>query len=135
MDVISRENLLDRALAVGNYLMSRLQELATRRRLIGDVRGAGLFIGIELVVDRLTREPATNEANYVVYRMKDEKIIVSREGPDYNILKLKPPMLFDFDNADLFVAKLDEILEEAEKPEQEEVKKVFVSFLNAIFIF
>jgi 4-aminobutyrate aminotransferase-like enzyme len=119
MEVIERENLQEHALKVGNHLMSELKKLGKRRSLIGDVRGAGLFVGIELVLDRKSRTPAVAEAKYVVYRMKEEKIIVSSEGPDYNILKLKPPMTFSVDNANQFVAKLDDILQEVEIDEQE----------------
>lgn len=119
MEVIERENLKERALEVGNHLVSELCKLAKRRPIIGDVRGVGLFVGIELVLDRKSRTPASAEAKYVVYRMKEEKIIVSREGPDYNILKLKPPMVFSVDNANQFVAKLDDILQEVEADEEE----------------
>ncbi|XP_014209858.1 5-phosphohydroxy-L-lysine phospho-lyase [Copidosoma floridanum] len=119
MEVIERENLRQHALEVGNHLMTELRKLAKRRGIIGDVRGAGLFVGIELVLDRNKRTPATAEAKYVVYRMKEEKIIVSSEGPDYNILKLKPPMVFSMENANLFVSKLDDILQEVEAGEDE----------------
>ena len=134
MEVIERENLQERALKVGNHLMSELKKLAQRRPIIGDVRGAGLFVGIELVLDRKKRTPAIAEAKYVVYRMKEEKIIVSSEGPDYNILKLKPPMPFSVDNANHFVAKLDDILQEVETREEEEVSFLFFYFQdNGIF--
>lgn len=119
MEVVERENLQEHALKVGNHLLSELNKLAKRRPIIGDVRGAGLFVGIELVLDRKRRTPATAEAKYVVYRMKEQKIIVSSEGPDYNILKLKPPMCFSVDNANQFVAKLDDILQEVETNEDE----------------
>lgn len=118
MEVIERENLQEHALKVGNHLISELKKLAKRRPIIGDVRGVGLFVGIELVLDRMKRTPAIAEAKYVVYRMKEEKIIVSSEGPDYNILKLKPPMVFSIDNANHFVAKLDDILQEIETSEE-----------------
>ncbi|XP_016838408.1 5-phosphohydroxy-L-lysine phospho-lyase [Nasonia vitripennis] len=118
MEVIERDNLQEHALKVGNHLISELKKLAKRRPIIGDVRGVGLFVGIELVLDRKKRTPAIAEAKYVVYRMKEEKIIVSSEGPDYNILKLKPPMVFSIDNANHFVAKLDDILQEVETSEE-----------------
>ncbi|OXU21802.1 hypothetical protein TSAR_003556, partial [Trichomalopsis sarcophagae] len=118
MEVIERENLQEHALKVGNHLISELKKLAKRHPIIGDVRGVGLFVGIELVLDRKKRTPAVAEAKYIVYRMKEEKIIVSSEGPDYNILKLKPPMVFSIDNANHFVAKLDDILQEVETSEE-----------------
>ncbi|KAL7305702.1 hypothetical protein TKK_0001958 [Trichogramma kaykai] len=129
MEVIERENLQEHARKVGDHLLSELKKLAKRRPIIGDVRGVGLFIGIELVLDRKSRSPATAEAKHVVYRMKEEKIIVSSEGPDYNILKLKPPMVFSIDNANHFVACLDDILQEVET---EELPKPTTTILKAM---
>ncbi|XP_058799292.1 5-phosphohydroxy-L-lysine phospho-lyase [Phymastichus coffea] len=132
MEVIERENLLENALKVGNHLMSELEKLAKRRPIIGDIRGVGLFIGIELVLDRKLRTPAIAEAKYVVYRMKEEKIIVSSEGPDYNILKLKPPMVFSIDNANHFVAKLDDILQEVETREEVQPQTRTTAIIKAV---
>lgn len=114
MEIIERENLQENALQVGNHLIAELKKLAKRRKIIGDVRGAGLFIGIELVRDRIKRIPATAEAKHVVSRMKDKKIIVSSDGPDNNVLKLKPPMVFSIENVNHFVSVLDEVLEEVD---------------------
>ncbi|KAF9418087.1 hypothetical protein HW555_004995 [Spodoptera exigua] len=80
--------------------------------LIGDVRGRGLFVGVELVTDRETRTPATAEAKHVVNRMREEKILISRDGPDSNVLKFKPPMVFSTQDADRLVDTLDRVLEE-----------------------
>lgn len=112
IEVIEKEGLQEHAAKVGKHLLIELTKLAKRCRLIGDVRGVGLFIGIELVRDKELRIPATAEAKHVVTRMKDEKILVSSDGPDNNILKLKPPMVFTIDNADHFVTTLDYILQE-----------------------
>ncbi|XP_043272414.1 alanine--glyoxylate aminotransferase 2-like [Venturia canescens] len=114
MEVIEREGLRENATSVGEHLLKELRKLAQIRKMIGDVRGVGLFIGIELVRDRETRVPATAEAKHVVSRMKEEKILVSSDGPDNNILKLKPPMVFTIANADRFVTALDEVLQELE---------------------
>lgn len=114
MEVIEREGLRENASKVGEHLLKELRKLAQIRKMIGDVRGVGLFIGIELVRDRETRVPATAEAKHVVSRMKEEKILVSSDGPDNNILKLKPPMVFTIANADRFVTVLDEVLQELE---------------------
>ena len=89
MDVIERQGLQHHAAQVGHHLLSELHKLTKRRKIIGDVRGIGLFIGIELVRDRKNRTPATAEATHVVSRMKEEKILISSDGPDNNILKLK----------------------------------------------
>lgn len=114
MEVIERENLQEHALKVGNHLMIELRKLAKRRKIIGDVRGVGLFAGIELVRDRIERTPATAEAKHVVSRMKDRKILISSDGPDDNILKLKPPMVFTIENVNHLVSILDEVLEEVD---------------------
>lgn len=114
MEVIERENLQENALKVGNHLMTELRKLAKRRKIIGDVRGVGLFAGIELVRDRIERNPATSEAKHVVSRMKDRKILISSDGPDDNILKLKPPMVFTIENVNHLVSTLDEVLEEVD---------------------
>lgn len=68
MEVLERENLRDHATRVGNYLMNSLRQLMIKHRIIGDVRGVGLFVGIELVTDRKKRTPATAEAQHVVTR-------------------------------------------------------------------
>lgn len=122
LDVMEREGLQKQALVVGNHLITECQKLSQRHPIIGDVRGAGLFVGIELVRDRERRLPATAEAEHIVSRMKEEKIIVSSDGPDNNIIKLKPPMVFSIENANHFVAVLDELLKEVEI-DVEEVKK------------
>ncbi|XP_012263548.2 alanine--glyoxylate aminotransferase 2-like [Athalia rosae] len=119
MEVIEREGLQQHALKVGNHLIEELEKLAQRHAIIGDVRGAGLFVGIELVKDRTKKLPATAEAKHVVSRMKEEKILISSEGPDNNIIKLKPPMVFSTENADQLVATLDKVLKELEDDVEE----------------
>ncbi|XP_020294152.1 alanine--glyoxylate aminotransferase 2-like [Pseudomyrmex gracilis] len=114
MEVIERENLPENALKVGSHLIAELKKLAKRRKIIGDVRGVGLFVGIELVRDRIKKIPATMEAQHIVSRMKEKKILVSSDGPDNNVLKLKPPMVFSIENANHFVSVLDEVLEEVD---------------------
>lgn len=114
MEVIERQGLQEHAAKVGQHLLRELLKLKQRRRIIGDVRGVGLFVGIELVRDRKFRTPAVAEAKHVVSRMKDEKILISSDGPDNNILKLKPPMVFTTENADHLIAVLDEVLQEVE---------------------
>ena len=80
--------------------------------IIGDVRGLGLFVGIELVRDRTTLEPAAAEASYVIDRMKEHGILLSTDGPYHNVLKLKPPIVFSEANADVLVHTLDKIFAE-----------------------
>ncbi|KAK0181878.1 hypothetical protein PV327_000063 [Microctonus hyperodae] len=131
IEVIEKEGLQEHAAKVGKHLLSELTKLAKRCRIIGDVRGVGLFIGIELVRDKELRIPATAEAKHVVTRMKDEKILVSSDGPDNNILKLKPPMVFTIDNADHFVTTLDYILQEVEL-DIDDIIEPTTTILNAV---
>lgn len=112
MDVLEQQKLREHATRVGNHLLNSLRQLALKHPIIGDVRGVGLFIGIELVEDRETRIPATAKAQHVVSRMKEEYILVSSDGPDRNVLKLKPPLVFSHENADHFVKIFDEVLTE-----------------------
>lgn len=112
LDTIKRFELQKNALEVGNYLFNRLTELKGRHPVVGDVRGIGLFIGVELVRDSISLEPAAEETEYVVERMKDFKILVSLDGPLNNVLKIKPPLVFTKKNADRLVDTLDIILYE-----------------------
>jgi 4-aminobutyrate aminotransferase-like enzyme/Ser/Thr protein kinase RdoA (MazF antagonist) len=112
LDVIADERLQEHALVTGNYLMNGLRSLMDSHPLIGDVRGLGLFVGIELVRDRAALTPAGDEAAYIANRMRDHGILLSTDGPFHNVLKIKPPMVFDTANADFLVATLDKILRE-----------------------
>ena len=112
LDVMAEEGLQDNALAVGRYLLEELELLKDRFDLIGDVRGLGLFIGIELVTDRATKTPAPHQARYLVERMKEKGILISTDGPWNNVLKIKPPLCFSRDNARQLAATLGDLLGE-----------------------
>ena len=112
LDVIKRERLMDKALATGNYLITRLRELGTRFSIVGDVRGSGLFIGIELVTDREKRTPAGREAAYIANRARELGVLLSTDGPDHNVLKIKPPMCFDVADANQLCETLERVLTE-----------------------
>ena len=112
LDVIRDERLQQRALEVGERLAGGLRELMNRHPLIGEVRGAGLFLGVELVLERETLEPAPRQAAYVVERLKDHGILLSTDGPLRNVLKIKPPLAFDAADADRLTETLDKILAE-----------------------
>jgi 4-aminobutyrate aminotransferase-like enzyme len=112
LDVLAEEKLQSNALRVGARLMDDLRTLKEKRPLIGDVRGMGLFIGVELVRDRSTLEPAADEAAYIANRMKDCGILIGTEGPLHNVLKIRPPMVFSEANADILLETLDRIFEE-----------------------
>ncbi|XP_003967026.2 ethanolamine-phosphate phospho-lyase [Takifugu rubripes] len=115
LDVIGKEDLQGNAVRVGQHLSDLLEALKRKHPLIGDVRGRGLFIGVELVKDRLTLTPATAEAQEVIYKLKEEKILLSADGPHRNVLKFKPPMCFTPEDAELVAAKLDPVLTELEE--------------------
>ncbi|MCG8458920.1 MAG: aminotransferase class III-fold pyridoxal phosphate-dependent enzyme [Holophagales bacterium] len=112
LDVIENEGLQTHALEVGEHLLAGLRHLGERYPLIGEVRGLGLFLGVELVRDRATLEPAASEAAYVADRMRDHRILISTDGPWHNVLKIKPPLVFDREDADHLITTLDRILEE-----------------------
>lgn len=139
MQVIEDEKLQENCLVVGKYLVERGNELMRDYELIGDVRGMGLFFGMELVKDRKLRTPATEEANFVVSRMKNvHKILVSSDGPDDNVVKLKPPMVFNKENVDEFIAGFEECLQYLQKEVsclffrlKKVIEIIFISFRNS----
>ncbi|MEJ1270830.1 hypothetical protein NN561_001658 [Cricetulus griseus] len=121
LDVIENENLQGNAVRVGNYLTELLDEQKAKHPLIGDIRGVGLFIGIDLVKDHEKRTPATAEAQHIIYnahgppfpaltRMKEKGVLLSADGPHRNVLKIKPPMCFTEEDAKFMVDHLDGIL-------------------------
>ena len=110
LDVIEREGLQENALEVGLYLNEGLRDLATRHESIGHVRGDGLFKAVELVHDRESREPAGDLARTVVEALRHEGVLTRHIGLHGNILKLRPPLVFDRDNADFFLERLDAAL-------------------------
>lgn len=112
LDVIDDEGLQRHALGVGQHLRAGLEALASEFPLIGDVRGEGLYLGVELVTDRDSLTPATAQAAYVAERLRDHRILISTDGPFDNVLKIKPPLCFDRDNAELLVATLGAVLRE-----------------------
>jgi 4-aminobutyrate aminotransferase-like enzyme len=112
LDVMRDERLQERAHVVGTHLRQALAGLMASHGIVGDVRGRGLFLGVELVGDRTTRQPATDEARYVVERMKDHGILLSTDGPDRNVIKIKPPLVFEEKDADRLVQVLDTVLAE-----------------------
>lgn len=110
LDVIQQEHLQAHAKQVGDFLLQGLNDLKQKHALIGDVRGTGLFIGVELVKDHTSLEPATAEANAVIEFLKAHRILLSTDGPYDNVLKLKPPMVFSLENAKEFLLRLDQAL-------------------------
>lgn len=112
LDVLEEERLQQNALGRGEQLMAGLGELQARHPLLGDVRGSGLFWGIDLVSDRATRQPAAGQASYVVNRLRELGVLAGTDGPHHNVIKLRPPLIFSDRDADLFLGTLDAVLEE-----------------------
>ena len=110
LEVIEREGVLASVKAVGDYLKSGLQQLAGTHELIGEVRGKGLFFGIELVRDRASKEPATDQAAQILERMRESGVLLACIGEHRNILKIRPPLVFRREHADLALEKLDATL-------------------------
>jgi 4-aminobutyrate aminotransferase-like enzyme/Ser/Thr protein kinase RdoA (MazF antagonist) len=112
LNVVQDEHLQEHALQVGNCLLDGLRPFVDRYPIVGDVRGLGLFIGVELVRDRETLEPAAEEASFVVNRMRDHGILAGTDGPYHNVVKIRPPMPFDEDDAEFLVEVMDKVLNE-----------------------
>jgi 4-aminobutyrate aminotransferase-like enzyme len=118
LDVIEGEDLIENALMVGAHMRIGLNELARRHQIIGDVRGAGLFIGLEFVRDRTTREPATAATGQFVNQMRERHVLTSATGPLGNVLKIRPPLVFSKANADQFIDTTDAVLTDMERTGQ-----------------
>lgn len=107
LEVLERENLLANAENVGAYLHAGLNTLRPRHELVADIRGTGLFIGVELAVNG---RPATAEARRVINELCRQGVLVGLTGPGLSVLKIRPPMVFTRDNADMVVQALDTVL-------------------------
>ena len=107
---VKREKLQENALKIGEFLKAELKVLAKEFPIIGDVRGQGLFLGIELVDTHM--KPLAIQTDYLANRMKDHGILMSVDGPDHNVLKIKPPMVFNEDNAKELIFRLRQIFAE-----------------------
>jgi alanine-glyoxylate transaminase/(R)-3-amino-2-methylpropionate-pyruvate transaminase len=115
LDVILEERLQQRSDEVGGHLKRSLQDLMKRRPLIGDVRGQGLMLGVEMVLDHATKAPATAETAAVHERMKELGVLVGKGGLFGNVLRIKPPMCITKEDCDFLCATLDQALGELER--------------------
>jgi 4-aminobutyrate aminotransferase-like enzyme len=111
LQVIKEDKLQENALEVGEYIKKQLKSLQENHPIIADVRGEGLFLGIELVDE--AKIPLPDQTNYLANRMKDFKILMSVDGPQHNVLKIKPPMCFSKANADYVMEVLTKVLSES----------------------
>ncbi len=112
LDVIEVEGIRRRAGEMGERLGRVLRALGDRHPIIGDVRGAGMFLGVDLVADRVAKTPATAQAAYLVERARDLGVLLATDGPGDNVLKIKPPLVFDGNHAERLLDTLDTILGE-----------------------
>ena len=111
MKIIHDEKLQKNAFLRGESLLEGLLNLQLQHPIIGDVRGFGLFVGVELIVDN-NLTPATEIAAYIVNRMREKRILIGVEGPADNILKIRPPLTIDDNGIDCIISALDECLNE-----------------------
>lgn len=110
LDVIEQEGLLVNADTVGTYFRQRLEALMARHECIGDVRGAGLFLGLDLVSDRGGKLADAPLANRVVNGLREKRILISTTGIHGNVLKIRPPLIWQWEHVDMFVDALDTLL-------------------------
>jgi 4-aminobutyrate aminotransferase-like enzyme/Ser/Thr protein kinase RdoA (MazF antagonist) len=110
--IIKEEGLQKKAQKTGGLLVEMFKELQSKHAIIGDVRGYGLFLGIELVKNKTMRTPATMEAAYLANRMREYGILISTDGPFENVIKIKPPMCFNEQDAHFMRDALDQVLKE-----------------------
>lgn len=112
LETVQKEGLQQHAFEVGEILLHGMHQLKDRFDIIGDVRGSGLFLGMELVRDRQTLEPADTEASMISNRMRDRGILLGTDGPLHNVIKIRPPMPFDQSNAVRLLESLERCFEE-----------------------
>lgn len=110
LHVIRDENLQENAHKVGLVLQAGLRELARRHECIGDVRGAGMYVGVELVKNHATKEPDAATANAVVNGLRERRVLISATGFHANTLKIRPPLVFSEANVDRLLTELDAVL-------------------------
>jgi 4-aminobutyrate aminotransferase-like enzyme len=107
LDVIESENLQVKAKETGDYIRAGLKKLSRKHAIIGDIRGSGLAIGAELVLDPVTKKPAKTEADRTINLMRENGVLMGTNGINYNVLKIRPPMPFGKPEADVMLATLD----------------------------
>ena len=112
LDVLEEQQLASNACTVGQRLLDGLQQLQQRHEVIGDVRGRGFFLGVELVRDRDDKQPHRDAAAFVKNRLRQRRVLIGTDGPFDNVLKIRPPMTFDAAGADHLLQELDVALRE-----------------------
>ena len=113
LDIVDDEGLMENARVMGNQLLDGLRQLQEQYDTVGDVRGYGLFIGVELVNDPGSREPHSELASYIKERLRQHRILIGTEGPADNILKIRPPLTIDREGVEMLLVTLRSILNES----------------------
>ena len=112
LDIVDDEGLMENARRMGARLLDGLKALEEQYDVVGDVRGVGLFIGVDLVSDPVTRAPSTRAASYIKNRMRQHRILMGSEGPADNILKIRPPLTIDEEGVDMILDRMASVLAE-----------------------
>jgi len=111
LDVIQDEGLIENANMVGSYILGRLKDIQTRHEIIGDVRGVGLYFGVEIVADRATRTADSDRTRAIVNAMRERRVLISATGSNANNLKIRPPLIFTLADADRLIQELEAVVE------------------------
>ena len=112
LEIMEKQQLQSNADEIGTYLLKELNELQAEHPILGDVRGKGLFLGLELVTNRELLTPATSETASLVNRMMEEGVLLSTDGLHQNVIKIKPPLILSHNDSSYFLEKLDNVLNE-----------------------
>jgi 4-aminobutyrate aminotransferase-like enzyme len=113
LDIIKEERLGENAAKVGAYILDGMTRLAEKYERIGEARGAGLFLGLDFVKDRKTKEPDGETALNVVNILREKQVLISASSPSGHVLKIRPPLPFSIADADIFLERLGEAVSEA----------------------
>jgi 4-aminobutyrate aminotransferase/(S)-3-amino-2-methylpropionate transaminase len=117
IEVLLEEKLTENAVKVGSHILRRLREMQSSHELIGDVRGRGLMIGVELVQDRRTKKPAKEEAKKIISRIFQRRVLVVPSGWSNHVLRVAPPLIISTELADMALEVLDEEMRTVEHDE------------------
>ena len=112
LQVIEDEALIYNADSIGKLILNGIRELADHYPIIGDVRGSGLFIGVELIKDAETLEPAALEAKSITDTLRNEGVLIGVDGIHSNVLKIRPPMVINESNANFLLQTFQQVLEQ-----------------------
>lgn len=110
LTIIERDRLQDNARETGDFLRAGIETLKSRHQMIGDVRGSGLMTGVDIVADRATRAPSAPEARRITNRLRELGVLVGIDGPCGNVLKVRPPLPFAREHAEMAIAAMDKAM-------------------------